>query len=419
MNSGISLIKQILKSADKRPIYIWGAGNQGRGICRALERYGVSVSGFIDRSPVLVQSGALGYAVISPDRITDLLSAGAKPFIIIAAFFFEKEIADECRRAGLVENEDFIPYSTIKPHDYSVEISGFCNLRCMSCPRAVKDRRRPPEGFMSLEIFGKVLDKIISGEPLVGNIQLYQWGEPLLNPQVSEIISYANSCGIQCAVSSNLNSDKNLREAIAAKPGWFRVSVSGCGENYELTHTGGSWDTFIRNFHKLEQYRSQYNPDMKTEVYYHLYRHNRGDDEKRIRNLCESAGFEFHPVAAYLISLNDVLEYAEGGSLPEPTKKISDMLLLPLEKGLEMARQEKNRECLTLRCIHINWDLSISNCMMYYYPDDNVASTNFLEADLASIVENRKSCSLCRRCRCHALHRYCSVYSTVDITSLD
>ncbi len=403
-----------LKGAGDRPLHIWGAGNQGRGLCRALERLGTRVEGFLDSSPLVASAGALGYRVRTPQQFFSEYGEGPRPFIIIASFFFEKDIAEECIRAGYQPDEDFISYTSIKPHDYAVDISGVCNLRCISCPRAKRDRRRPPEGFMKLDTFIKVLDKIVSEDPLAGSVQLYQWGEPLLNPQVAQIIEYANSLEVLCAVSSNLNSERNLKEAVAAKPGWFRVSVSGWGKNYERTHTGGSWEAFYRNFELLKEYRLAYSPGMKTEVYYHVYKHNRGEDEERIRDLCGEAGFEFHPVYAYLICLDDVLEHLEGGALPEEARQAAEMLALPLEEGMERARCERTEECLALRCIHVNWNLEVSNCMMFYYPEDNRAADNFLETPLSAIVKERRSSALCRRCRSQALHRYCSVYSKAD-----
>ena len=365
-------LESVLNANKDRNIFIWGAGNQGRGLLRVFERLGVRVRGFIDRSTVLQGSVALGLPVLSPEKfISDYTEAS--PFVIIASFFFDREITSICVNAGLVEGRDFISYTEIKPFDYAVDISGICNLKCISCPRANSSKAADKAGFMSVETFRLVLDKILNEDPLVGNLQLYQWGEPLLNPHIGEIITYALGRGVQCAVSSNLNDSRNLEDAVKAKPGWFRVSVSGYGRSYELTHTGGSWEKFHANFMKLAELRCLYNPDMKTEVYYHMYKHNGGDELKRIEYLCLSAGFEFHPIYAYLICLDDVLNYLEGGSLPETARKAEEMLALRLDDGMNAAQAEKRLECMSMRCIHVNWNLNVSNCMMFYYPENNIA----------------------------------------------
>ncbi len=407
--------QDLWRMLQKRDIYIWGAGQQGRGVSRILQRNGFQLRGFIDSSQQLCGREALGLPIYAPESVLVGYHESDRPFVIIASFFFEDELLERCRTFGLSDNLDFISYKQFKPFDYAIDISGGCNLRCISCPRATRHDSHPPTGFMDVATFERVLDKILCEDPFVGNIQLYQWGEPLLNPQLPEILRIANARGVQCAVSSNLNVNRDLAPVIEAGPAWFRVSVSGTFEEYEKTHTGASWPRLLENLEELSHLRAALNPDMKTEVFYHLYKHNQGEPLETVRNLCARLGFEFHPVWAYLISLDDVLEYLEGGQLTKEAQEASRMLALDLERGMELARGEKEKECLVERCIHINWNLTVSHCMMFFYPQHNIAASNFLETPLAEIQKARKACGLCKRCRSQALHRYCSVYSTEQV----
>jgi MoaA/NifB/PqqE/SkfB family radical SAM enzyme len=402
-----------LKGAEGRPLYIWGAGNQGRGLCRVLERCGVPVAGFIDSSTTLQGTEAVGHRIFSPgEALTVTAPPEHKPFIVIATFFFEKQVGGECAKAGLAEGLDYVSYTSIKPFDWAVDVSGLCNLHCLSCPRARRDPRHPHEGFMKVETFEKVVDKILREDPLAGSLQLYQWGEPLLNPRIDEFITMVNNRGLLCALSSNLNEGRNLEKAVRAQPAWFRVSVSGWGKSYEHTHSGGHWERFYANFLRLADLRRRYAPSMKTEVYYHLYKHNKGEEATRVRELCKKAGFEFHPVYAYLISLDDVLDHLEGKPLPPEAAEAEALLDLTLDKGMALARAQAREECQTLRCIHVNWDLSVSSCMMFFNVEGNRVAENFLETPLEEIAKRRAAAALCRRCKKQALHRYCSVYST-------
>lgn len=407
--------RNILSMLQNRSIYIWGAGQQGRGVSRILQRNGFHVHGFLDSSKQLHGSTALGVPIYSPEAVLEGEHSNSHPFVIIASFFFENVLMERCRAFGLSDDIDFISYKQFKPFDYAIDISGGCNLRCISCPRATRHDLHPPTGLMDSTTFERVLDKILSEDPFVGNVQLYQWSEPLLNPQLPEILRIANARGVQCAVSSNLNVTRDLAPVIKAGPAWFRISVSGTGEEYEKTHTGASWQKLLYNMEELSRLRTAYNPDMKTEVFYHLYKHNQGESLDTVRDLCDRLGFEFHPVWAYLISLDDVLEYLEDGQLSIKAKEASNMLALDLEQGMALARKEKEKECLVERCIHINWNLTVSHCMMFFYPQQNIAATNFLKTPLAEIQKARKGCGLCQRCRSQALHRYCSVYSTEQV----
>jgi len=396
-----------------RSLWIWGAGNQGRGLAQVLMRLGIPLAGFIDR--LAGDSGAhlMGLPVRAPSLVNDERFASGN-YVIIASYFFVGEIASSLRAAGLAEDSDFMSYIRLKPNDYSVDISGTCNLKCISCPRATRSPDERKLGFMPVEVFRSVLDKIVAESPFVGNIQLYQWGEPTLHPQLSEIIAYAHEKGMRCAISSNLNVKVDYARILAAKPEWLRISTSGWGDDYEVTHTKGRWPVFLAHLKEVARLRREFHPEMKVEVYYHLYKHSAGDGLDRFRTLCDELGLELHPVYAYLVSLDDVLGYSEGKPLPEPARKASELLLLDLDKGIEIARQYAHLPCDALRCININWDASVSHCMMYYYPEANVAAGNYLDTSLAEIQARRYASDLCGRWMKHGIHQYCSSYARLD-----
>lgn len=393
-----------------RSLYIWGAGNQGRGIARVLRANNISPAGYIDSSPNLIGKVFTGLEVSSPSIIS---GRGEEPlFVIISAFFYEKEIGEICRSHGLQEDEDFIHYSTLKPRDYSIDVSGGCNLHCISCPRAAGDPRRPSPGLMSFETFQLVIEKIKREDPFVGNIQLYQWGEPTLNRKLPAMIRYARQEGVYSAISSNLNLQVDYQGIIVSRPEWFRISASGWGRDYEITHTGGNWDIFFSNLQEVARLRKEIHPEMKLELYYHLYKHSTGEGFRRFRDLCEELAIEFHPVYAYLISLDDVLRYTEGVPLPPAAKEAQQRMLLHLDEGLRGARSEADLPCDAFRSVHINADLSVSNCMMYFYPQENRAVANYLESSIDEIMAERGRCRLCKRCMQQGMHRYCGVYAT-------
>ncbi|MBJ96172.1 MAG: hypothetical protein CMP23_17050 [Rickettsiales bacterium] len=394
-----------------RDVYLWGAGQQGRGMQRLLEREGIPFAGFIDSSEALQKSGVQDAPVHPPSILAD----NPRAFVITSAFFYDEAIRERCESFGLEHGDDFVSYKELKPLDYAVEISGVCNLTCMSCPRSARFERHPDRGFMSVDVFEQVLDKILREDPFVGNIMLYQWGEPLLNKALPEILEAAHRRGVSCAISSNLSLRKDLRPIIAARPGRFRISMSNWGEDYEITHTGGRWDLFKSNLIELARLRDELNPGMKTELYYHVYRHNQGEPLERARQLCEELGLDFFPVWAYIIGLDDVLGYLEGGQLAGPGRKLEPMLEVSVDEGMALAYQEREKECLVMRVVHINWDLAVSQCMMFFYPEGNTVAHNFLETPIAEIAAARDEHPLCSRCMPHGLHRYCSVYANKEV----
>lgn len=412
--SEIVAIESIREKASARDILIWGAGNQGRGICQVFQDNGIALKGFIDRSQEMTGKRVMGLTVYDPE-ILDTVNPVKDIFVIISVFFHEREISKKCEARGMVKGEDYISYSQLKPRDYSVDVSGACNLKCLSCPRSSRLSEERSPGFMSLNRFEMILDKIKSEDPFVGNIQLYQWGEPTLNRKLPEMVQYAHKKGIKSAISSNLNADADYRQIIEARPEWFRISASGWGKSYEIAHTSGDWNRFFRNLQIVSSLRNELYPEMKIELYYHLYKHSVGEGFYKFKAFCENYAIEFHPVYAYLISLDDVLAYKEGTPLPKAAAEASEMMLFDLDEGLDTAFKEISLPCDVLRSIHINWDMSVSNCMMYYYPKGNTAADNYLDTGIDEIMKRRLSSSLCKRCMKHGMHRYCGVYSTRNL----
>ncbi len=393
-----------------RQVWIWGAGNHGRGLSQSLDKYGIKVNGFIDKSSDLLGKRALGLPIVGPSMI-EMNGFSEQHFIIVSTFYFEAEVKQTCQASGLEEDCDFIAYTRLKPNDYAIDITGACNLKCISCPHAYNNPAERKGGVMHLDLFKQVLDKIVAEAPFVGNVQLYQWGEPTLHKQLPQMLNYAETLGIKCAVSSNLNVPADFESIIKAKPEWLRLSASGWEKRYEITHTLGDWELFTHNLREVCRLRKRWHPEMKVELYYHLYKHSVGEDFDRWKALCSELEIEFHPVYAYLISLDDVLAYQEGAPLPVEAQKASEMLLYPMDEGVREAKAEAKLPCDTFRCISINWDLSVSNCMMYYYPTNNVAAANYLETPIDEIMSVREDCNLCQRCMDKGVHRYCGVYS--------
>ena len=401
------------KVAEGRRLLVYGAGNQGRGVVHALRKSGIEPAGFIDRNPALEGHLLAGLPVLSPA----VLSRSGAPdslFIIIAAFFFERDISEFLEARGFRRNHSYVAYSSLKPHDYAVEVSGICNLHCISCPRGGKRGSKRPNGMMSLDIFEEVIGKIRREDPFVANIQLYQWGEPTLNRDLPAMIHYARDKGILCSVSSNLNHPADFAALIASRPECLRLSVSGTGDNYSITHTGGDWNVFASNVERIAALRRDIYPEMKVELYYHRYKHSLGRQQDMVAGMCRMYDFEFHPVPAYLISLDDVLGYCEGKPLPESAQRARELLLVDVDEGVDRARAEAAMDCDALRVVLVNADLSVPVCMMFFDPDENICAKNFLDAAIEEIDDRRRKAPLCARCRKHGIHRYCGVYAKIS-----
>ncbi|MBF0531054.1 MAG: radical SAM protein [Deltaproteobacteria bacterium] len=390
-----------------RDIYLWGARQDGLSMCRVLERLGYRPKGFIDSSVSMEGKELIGYRVHAPGDI--LKKRNPTPYVIITSSFYTDEIADSCRQAGLTSPDDFIAGADIQQFDYQIDVAGACNLRCISCPRG-NYQPQPRAGWMTTDTYGKVLSKILLEDPFVGSVYLYNWGEPLLNPYLAEIVDLTNKMGVHAALSSNLNIRKDFADVIKAKPTWFRISASGFGPNYEITHTGGSWDLFLKNVYRLKELQDEYHPGLQVELFYHIYRHNNGDDFAHMRDLCDQLGFTFRFRHAALAPLENIEAFIDGRPMSAQAKRTMELQALPVAEAMAIARQQKDRPCFYQRCLWITWDLKISQCMEWFNPDLQLVPGDFLSTPLQEIAAARQNSEFCRRCREKAIHRCYIVY---------
>jgi MoaA/NifB/PqqE/SkfB family radical SAM enzyme len=115
------------------------------------------------------------------------------------------------------------------PKGVMVEVTNFCNLKCATCPSSQAGRKR---GYISLELFNLVLERC--KEDLINEIKLYTVGEPLLHPNILDLVEMACSKGLQVVISTNGTLlTKSLIDDLL-KAGIKRIQISCGGWNEEI-----------------------------------------------------------------------------------------------------------------------------------------------------------------------------------------
>jgi len=127
-----------------------------------------------------------------------------------------------------------------------IEICRFCNLKCPSCP--VGRRKIKNESMMSLEDFKSIIDKI---KISVNELSLFNYGEPLLNPELVNMIKYAKKGGIKIINihTNGLLLNKRLAQKLV-KSGidFVNFSVDGASnETYQKYRVGGDLNVVVKN----------------------------------------------------------------------------------------------------------------------------------------------------------------------------
>jgi pyruvate-formate lyase-activating enzyme len=301
---------------------------------------------------------------------------------------------------------------TSKTFTYWVDIVGACNLRCPSCPRGNFKpgdvmTAMPASGLMDYELFKQIVKKIKYQEPSLNpQIHLYNWGEPLVHPEIARFVRYAVEQGIYCGISSNLNVGGTLRDVIKENPDFFRISLSGFSQEiYGQTHQRGDIERVKQNMRKLRQYIDEFGAKTYVEVNYHVYKHNANQDLLDMIAFCNELKFNISPVWAFFLPLEKNFRIVEGTE-SEADRKLLDLLAIHPKKGMELAMPYKDKDCpVRQRATVINFDGSVPLCCNTFERQYIVADS-FLDTDYQSLQKAKYENPACKTCMDNAIHVY-------------
>jgi uncharacterized Fe-S cluster-containing radical SAM superfamily enzyme len=149
-------------------------------------------------------------------------------------------------------NPSDVPFST--PAEIYIDTCSKCNPAYSFCPtNMVSEGKEERNRIMPFNMFRKIVDDMKQFDTTVESVILQQFGEPLLNPHIPEMIAYlkkSNVCRTVFMVTNGLLLNPKLNRAlIDAGIDVLRVSVNGldaeayrniCGVNVD-------YDEFVAN----------------------------------------------------------------------------------------------------------------------------------------------------------------------------
>lgn len=408
-----------------RRIYIWGAGAVGQTCLSLLKRLGLNPEAFLDRKAALWPSGLLGRPVLDPQEILAAARSGRaagpapgqplaaelppgrpKIFILTASRLHGREMARQCREAGLVKGRDYLSFFAVdRNRPFGVSVSSRCNLRCPSCASAYAPPRQPD--LMRPDDFVGVLDKTVREFPEVSIIHLFNWGEPLLHPQIVELIQEAARRDLATCLSSNLNLPADFDRLVQSGLSRLIVSASGFEETYERTHLGGRWPVLLENLGRLARARDRHPSPLTIEFTYHLYRYERqAEDFRRIRALARELDFHLAPTFAYIAPYEAMVRAARGQTPAPCHQRIRELLYVSPEDSLAALAEHREMPCDIHKTVVIDSDRSVRRCFLWHEAEGNQVAPDFLAVSRAEIEARAEAGGLCRLCRSLGLQSF-------------
>jgi MoaA/NifB/PqqE/SkfB family radical SAM enzyme len=395
--------------ADKSLI-IWGARIVGIGLSRKCKKESVEIISFIDSDESLCSRKVNGIEVNHPSKLSGILENNAQKNIAIIVAVSIKE--DEIRSAlenylPINHNAKIYYYKDFSNVYYTIDVVSSCNLACLSCAHSLEGPK--PGGIMSIDSIKKVITKIQLESPNCSHVSLYSWGEPLIHPQIGEIIELFHDAGMAVGISTNLSHPnfKNVEKAVNSNPDYIKVSVSGYYPRaYNNTHQGGDITLVKSNLYKLAYVMRRKGIDSLVDINYHLYKDNSGQNLEKMQELAKELGFVISTVHALVMPLERVMNYKQG-SPDAQTVELEKNLLVTIDEGIEASKSVE----LVGGCpfkhnqININADLTVPVCCLVFNRE-NLVSANFLHDELSTINLEKEKASICEKCMRMNLPQY-------------
>lgn len=146
-----------------------------------------------------------------------------------------------------------LPYPSV----LLIENTNCCNARCVMCPRDTLTRKR---GFMEFGLFEKIMNEL-AGARRKPVVHLHGFGEPLLDPLLSERIRLAKARGIEhtyIVTNGSLLFPETSRKIIDAGLDRMKISFYGTDEeSYNATMRGLGFTVSLQNIKDFMKIRKE------------------------------------------------------------------------------------------------------------------------------------------------------------------
>ncbi len=162
----------------------------------------------------------------------------------------------------------------------TVEAANACNLGCPHCFTGAGDVSRA-RGRFPLPLYRKLMDEL--GDYLFG-VELHNWGEALLNPEIGDLIRIASRRGIDTTISTNFSFrfDAARAEALVSS-GLTQLGVSldgACQGTYEEYRVRGNFELALGNVRLMKEAKDKLRSTTPRLIWeYHVFEHNQDEVE--------------------------------------------------------------------------------------------------------------------------------------------
>jgi MoaA/NifB/PqqE/SkfB family radical SAM enzyme len=273
----------------------------------------------------------------------------------------------------------------LRPRSIRLEAATVCQLKCPSCPTASGEIGRTlRSGFLKFENFKKIVDE----NPWISDIELSNWGEILLNPDLVKIMAYAwkRSVNLRAENGVNLNTapDEVLEGLVRYRFHSMNCSIDGASvETYRIYRRRGDFEKVISHIRKLNAFKKEYGSEFpRLKWQFVAFGHNE-HEIANARQMATELGMSFY------------VKLSWDGLYGESFSPVKDKETVRRESGLDAATRKEYQEkyhkvyirqvCIQLwKHPQVNYDGRVLGCCVNHWTDFGNAFAEGLAPSLNS-----------------------------------
>jgi MoaA/NifB/PqqE/SkfB family radical SAM enzyme len=288
---------------------------------------------------------------------------------------------------GLAHNFLLPGRAFARPVKMIIEPSDRCNLNCPLCPtgRRLSGRK---ETNLPMETFKQAVDPLA---PYLYEAYLYNWGEPLLNPELFDLVKYCSQRRIRTVVSTNLTlfESRMMDPLMDSKLDTLIVSLDGAsGDTYSKYRRGGDFEKAMGNLKAIAAQKIKRRVKLPRLIWqFIVFRHNESEINRAIAMAKQLGIDEIKFIASF--AKMETLAYNVADKKRE---EVEDYL--PQDHRYHLYKSNKAAARKFLQCpflwsqIAVRTDGGIAPCCGSYHKNDDFGSLS--NSDIMAVWNNKK-----------------------------
>ncbi|MBK6832809.1 MAG: SPASM domain-containing protein [Bacteroidetes bacterium] len=279
--------------------------------------------------------------------------------------------AKKLKNLALNKYEHYAKKKTLRSFPYKVTIdpSSYCNLRCPACHTGTKHSEMIKPSILKLEDYKTIFNQV---KDYTFSIALYNWGEPFLNKEIFEIISYTKENNVGSTLHSNFNvfNEKMADELLRSGLTHIYMSIDGATQDvYNQYRIKGNLEKVLYNIKLLTEAKAKHKSIFPLITWKYLTFSHNEHQVKEAEQIAKSLNVNNYETFVARPKLNDI--YDDANEYKNNPAKMATLKF----------------DCASLwQSVYISPKGKVSPCSLAFR--ENESFGNLLESDFLNVWNN-------------------------------